>query len=82
MARPIGHPYPQLTPAWRTFVDKQIVNQSTFEADAYAVACAKLLGFVEGEKVKGENTFITFNYDTIVEEALSTLGLKVSYGFG
>src|SRR5260370_30617791 len=31
--------------------------------------------------VKGRNTFITFNYDNILEDALVALNLPLSYGF-
>jgi hypothetical protein len=42
---------------------------------------AKLLGMFGDGKPKGENTFITFNYDTVLEDALTELKVPFSYGF-
>jgi len=42
---------------------------------------AKLLGMFRDSTVKGKNTFITFNYDTVLEDALVDLQVPFHYGF-
>ena len=42
---------------------------------------AKLLGLFRDGSVQGRNTFVTFNYDTLFEDALSKVGVPFSYGF-
>ena len=59
---------------------EQTVN--LFHADRHAYYLARLLGMFENWQVKGENTFITFNYDTVLEDSLFNLGLPFSYGLG
>jgi hypothetical protein len=52
-----------------------------FQISPYAFHVARLLGlFLDGQP-QGENTFITFNYDTVIEDALRELGVVVDYGF-
>ena len=54
-----------------------------YDISLYAYYVARLLGMfedVEGNP-KGQNTFISFNYDTLVEEALRELEIQFCYGF-
>lgn len=44
------------------------------------VLYALMGGFSPGPQRK-RNTFITFNYDTLIEEALGAIGIPMSYGF-
>jgi len=46
---------------------------------AYQFYIRSMLGMQDA--IQGENTFISFNYDTVVEEALSSMHLGFSYGF-
>lgn len=52
-----------------------------YEMDLYGYYAARLLGMFHNGKPCGQNTFITFNYDTILENALRTLGIPYCYGF-
>lgn len=47
----------------------------------YRMRMARLLGLLKEGKPQGRNTFITFNYDTLVEDNLSALGIPFSYRF-
>lgn len=47
----------------------------------YDLYTALMTGFLD-KRASQRNTIITFNYDTLVEHALSHLPLKFSYGFG
>lgn len=53
------------------------------EIPSYAFYTARLLGMFNdgGGKPVGENTFITFNYDTLLEESLAFLKVPFDYGF-
>ena len=53
-----------------------------FKVPAYEYYLQALIGRLRDGSTVGENTFISFNYDTLVEEALSNLDLTFSYGFG
>lgn len=57
-----------------------IDGAGAYEIGTYALAVARLLGMLKDGKPQGENTFITFNYDTLLEDALDELGLPFSYG--
>ncbi len=46
---------------------------------AYQFYLRAMLGMQE--ESQGENSFISFNYDTLVEEALSSMNVPFSYGF-
>jgi hypothetical protein len=48
----------------------------------YIFHVARLLGFWNGGEMEGRNTFISFNYDTILEDTLADLGVRFGYGFG
>jgi hypothetical protein len=53
---------------------------SKFRCPTYNYYLAKMVGMLKNGEPQGENTFISFNYDTLVEDALVDLGLGVSYG--
>lgn len=54
---------------------------SCFTVKLYTYYVAALLGMdAVGGECRGENTFITFNYDTLVEESLTQLGLEYYTG--
>ncbi len=52
-----------------------------FEGSTYAHHVARLLGMLRDGKTVGKNTFITFNYDTVLEDALEALAVPYAYGF-
>jgi hypothetical protein len=52
----------------------------TYEVPEYEYYLRSALGFQEMAERK--TSFISFNYDTVVEEAFFKLGVKFSYGFG
>jgi SIR2-like domain len=55
--------------------------ESRFYPDLYVHNVAKLLGIFRGGRMVGDNTFITFNYDTVLEDALAQLGISFGYSF-
>lgn len=67
-----------LTGARKEAPGKYIANN---QVTRYPHHTAKLLGMFQDGKPKGDNTFITFNYDTVLEESLSALQVAFSYGF-
>lgn len=78
-------PNKHCNPAWAPPVGNQNAIQGQdhgpFSIDLYALYVARLLGmFVNGQHPVGENTFITFNYDTLLEESCKHLGLGFDYG--
>ena len=54
--------------------------QFNYEVETFAYYAARLLGVFNNGKIIGENTFITFNYDTLLEDGMHTLGISFSYG--
>jgi len=53
-----------------------------FELPSYAFFAARLLGLFNRQgKPTGGNTFITFNYDTLLEDGFHSLKVPFSYGF-
>jgi hypothetical protein len=66
-------------PEW---VRTKEVRPHTFKCSAYSFYLARLLGCVGAKEPKGKNTFVTFNYDTVLEEALKELKLPYGYGWG
>jgi hypothetical protein len=58
------------------------VENGTFSLSKYSLLLARLLGMFGDGAPRGRNTLITFNYDTLVEEALEELKLQYHYGFG
>jgi SIR2-like domain len=68
-------------PDWIKQSDQQPTDNSGFyEIGSYALHVARLMGMLKDGKPQGENTFITFNYDTLLEEALTELNLSITYG--
>ena len=53
----------------------------SWTAPAYEYIIRALLGGWSREDANCENSFITFNYDTLLEEALEALGVSYSLGF-
>ncbi len=51
-----------------------------FACPPYEFYLATMTGFFAPQS-NGRNSFITFNYDTVIEDALSSLGIQFSYGF-
>lgn len=47
----------------------------------YRMWLARILGMMTDGHPIGRNTFITFNYDTVLEDTLDGLGVPFSYGF-
>jgi hypothetical protein len=72
-------------PEWAKLLEyspPQIAGQiGTFDVNTYSYHVARLLGLFLSGNIKGKNTFITLNYDTILEEALSDLKIPFWYGF-
>jgi hypothetical protein len=56
-------------------------RQVLLSMPTYEQYVGALLGWFQSGNVVGKNTFISFNYDTLVEESLSGLGIDFSYGF-
>lgn len=52
-----------------------------YKTAMYDQIVAAMCGAIDKDEMVGENTFITFNYDTLVESALSNLKLPWTYGF-
>ena len=65
-----------------------LFNKSQFDesrgswiAPAYSYIVRSLLGHWDDVGRSSENTFITLNYDTVLEDALGSLGVSYSLGF-
>lgn len=56
-------------------------KEGAWTAPAYQYILRALMGDWGNEQFDVENSFITFNYDTLVEEALDGLGVSYSLGF-
>ena len=56
------------------------VNACEHEASAYAFSVAGLLGLLDRPNDRTSNAFISFNYDLLLEEALTDLRIPFSYG--
>jgi hypothetical protein len=52
-----------------------------FLISRYAFYLARLLGLFLNGSPQGQNTFITFNYDTVLEDALNELKVPFDYAF-
>lgn len=53
-----------------------------FETSTYDFLVAGLLGLLDLPTRQATNAFITFNYDLLADDALVSLGVPFSYGFG
>lgn len=62
-------------PSWA-----KLESNGFYKMGTYALYVANLLGMLKDGKPQGENTFITFNYDTVLEDALHDLRIPVTYG--
>lgn len=68
-------------PGYKAPIDTGVIPvDGYFQINRYAFFLARLLGMFQNGIPKGQNSFITFNYDTLLEEALTELNLAVSYG--
>lgn len=56
-------------------------KDTLYVMEQYPYRVAKLLGMFGSGRPKGENTFITFNYDSLLEESLRALNEPYTYGF-
>ncbi len=63
---------------WRQ--EKDIGQRNYYSCPDYEYYLGVMSGYFNSEKPESENTIITFNYDTLVEEALDELGFNISYG--
>ncbi|PJZ57468.1 SIR2 family protein [Leptospira barantonii] len=52
----------------------------TYSSDSYDFYIGNMLGLFKKNNVVTNNTFISFNYDTVLENSIWNLGHKVSYG--
>jgi len=68
---------------WRTHAESGMVmgRLPTYRVPFYEFGLYALLGGFSAEPRATRNTFITFNYDTLIEEALGAIGVPTSYGF-
>lgn len=57
------------------------VGQNQFEVHSYDYNVGVMSGFFSQGNLE-DNSFITFNYDTVVESAARRLGIGYDYGFG
>lgn len=60
----------------------KLEEAAQFELPLYTYYVAKLLGMFKDGKPKGKSTFVSFNYDTVMEEAFGALGVSFGYAFG
>jgi hypothetical protein len=78
---------PVSAPSWARFDEKAASVRGyrddfgPFEMGHYGFRVARLLGMFANGEVRGENSFISFNYDLLLENALRELGLQFCYGF-
>jgi hypothetical protein len=57
------------------------VGQKYATVGRYEHHVAKLLGLFRDGGIQGQNTFVTFNYDTLLEDALHKIRIPFNYGF-
>ena len=68
-------------PRWATKIDEGRVDGfGSYEFPTYSFWVAHLLGMFKDGLPQGQNTFISFNYDTVLEDAIINLGFRVGYG--
>jgi hypothetical protein len=68
---------------WHLQEANQIVlgSRPSYRVPFYEYVLHALMGGFSAEPRSKRNTFITFNYDTVIEEALCAIGVPLSYGF-
>ena len=74
-----------LTQAWRetaTRIDTADSDSKDIYCSIYDYYASVLSGYTSGTNNPNENVVITFNYDLLLEDALTRLGLPFSYGLG
>jgi SIR2-like domain len=70
----------QINFGWSVFTDN-FGGDDYCTAPAYQYITRALLGRWSDLSDPSENSFITFNYDTLLEEALGSMGIQCSLGF-
>ncbi len=53
---------------------------AAWEFSLHQAYVARMLGLMASPRVAAQNTFITFNYDLVLEDALKAMGRSVNYG--
>lgn len=69
-------------PSGSDWIDQADDVDRLYSANTYDIYVASLLGMLLTGKPQGTNTFISFNYDAIVEASLRRLNITFGYGFG
>ncbi len=68
-------------PFLRKDSERDYNNEASFyNVKLYDYYAAAMLGLFKNGEIQGDNTFISFNYDTFLEEALWNIGQKINYG--
>jgi len=73
-----GTDRPQARPSW----PQDPANEKHYHVPLYDAYLATMTGYFYPQVAPRRDTIITFNYDTLVEDALSNLETPYSYGFG
>jgi hypothetical protein len=71
-------------PSWVRNLNDSMIHPGaslSFGIRQYSYHVARLLGMFLDGRPKGRNSFVSFNYDTVLEEALRDLGVSYCYGF-
>ncbi|AXR70068.1 SIR2 family protein [Leptospira mayottensis] len=55
-------------------------NSNSYLCDSYDCYIGNMLGIFKKNNVAINNTFLSFNYDTVLENSIWNLGYKVNYG--
>lgn len=71
----------QPPPSWASTENPLVPRSPQWNVPAYEFIVKAMLGTWESPDPISENTFITFNYDTLVEDSLAALGVSYSLGF-
>jgi len=66
-------------PSW--FTKQSNYADGVYDVPLYAYFAGRLLGLFWKGDIVGQNTFITFNYDTLLEDALGIMKIPFGYGF-
>lgn len=76
----ISKSIPQWKPISTTRIPDKEIAPSHVEVPICDMYLAVMTGFLE-EKTGQKNTIITFNYDTLIEDAFTRMDLQFTYGF-